>query len=235
MKVTLPEHTGDITLGQFQAFLALDKPTAKDKLHIFLDLPVVQVEGMQLDDINRIVGIIDKALSTDFQFSNKFSIDGIEFEMLKDLDEITIAEFGDMSFYGIKKDTLHNLMAILFRPIKNKKEYGGTSEFAELMRKTPMNIVTGASFLFLDFVQRIAESYPEVFSGGTEEGESSVDYFKDFGWYPTFKKLAKNNILNLKKVQKLPLHECLMFLACDAVEQKVKADYMNKRDNTILL
>jgi hypothetical protein len=49
-------------------------------------------------------------------------------------------------------------MAILFRPITKKDafnnytiaEYKGTSEWAEAMKLTPMNVVNGALFFFLN-------------------------------------------------------------------------------------
>jgi hypothetical protein len=81
----------------------------------------------------------------------------------------------------------------------------------------------------LEFSQRITGSYPEVFNRGITEGNEAENYFKDFGWYPTFKKLAKNDILKIEEVGNVNVHEALMFLACDAVENKVKIEAMKQK------
>ena len=61
-----------------------------------------------------------------------------------------------MTDYGTDIDKLHKLMAILFRPIKNKdrfgnykvKKYKGTAKYCELMKKMPLNIVNGSLVFF---------------------------------------------------------------------------------------
>jgi hypothetical protein len=88
-------------------------------------------------------------------FRQRFFIGDIEFGFIPDLDNISFAEFVDLSKYGVAEDTLHNLMAILFRPITNKKgdcydilPYNGTAEYAEFMKQTPMHVVSGALVFF---------------------------------------------------------------------------------------
>jgi hypothetical protein len=44
--------------------------------------------------------------------------------------------------------------------------------------------------------------------------------------------LAKNNIFKINAVSRINVHEALIFLACDIVENKAKIDAMNKNPNT---
>ena len=74
--------------------------------------------------------------------------------------------------------------------------------------------------------------YPEVFERGISEGQEIENYFKDWGWYPTFKKLAKDDIFLIDKVTELSLHKCLLFLACEVVENKAIIHAQNKANGT---
>jgi hypothetical protein len=57
-------------------------------------------------------------------------------------------------------------MAILFRPIKNEdslknyviENYAGTTEYAEIMKGTPINIVNGALLFFCNLAKELQES-----------------------------------------------------------------------------
>lgn len=85
---------------------------------------------------------------------------------------------------------------------------------------------------FLQFSQRIAESYPEIFDAGTTEGDAAADYFADFGWLPTIKRLAGGNILKRNEVEAINIHECLIWLACEVVEGKVRDAIVKRSLNT---
>ena len=80
----------------------------------------------------------------------------------------------------------------------------------------------------MQFSERITGSYPELFDRGVTEGTTAENYFKDWGWYPSVKMLAKDNIQEMENVLKMNFHECLLFLACEAVENKVKIEAMKK-------
>lgn len=80
----------------------------------------------------------------------------------------------------------------------------------------------------MEFNQRIVQQYAEIFNSGTNEGHDAEEHFEIFGWYATIKKLAKNNVLKINKVLALEMHECLLFLACEISETKIKIKEMNK-------
>jgi hypothetical protein len=75
--------------------------------------------------------------------------------MIPNFDKITSKEYFDLSSYGVDIDTLHNVMAIAFRPIKDKgktytiENYNGTEEYAETMKQMPLNYVNGFLSFFL--------------------------------------------------------------------------------------
>lgn len=178
MKILLPENSSDITLLQYQKYYDLLQREGLDdnqhnvrKIQVFTGLKPNEIDSLSKKDIDDMLIQIDLALNTPIEFVNRFTIEGIEFGFIT-LDKITGAEYFDLSKYKEDVETLHNLMAILFRPIKNKDSlgnysvvpYNGTSEWAELMKLTPMNVVNGALFFFvnlsnelLNYIQRFTE------------------------------------------------------------------------------
>jgi hypothetical protein len=163
MRITLPENISDITLLQFQKYNKLigrddldEYNFNKRKIEIFTELNRGQIDNIKTTDYKEIIEQIDKALNQDVKFKDRFKLKGIEFGFIPNLDEITGGEYVDLREYGTEVDTLHNLMAILFRPIKDSDvfnnytlySYNGTKEYAELMKEVPLSIVNGALVFF---------------------------------------------------------------------------------------
>jgi hypothetical protein len=164
MKITLPESSADITLLQYQKYYDLLQRDLdvyqfnQRKIQIFTGIKPNEFKAIKQKDLEDMLIQIDKGLETPAQFVNTFFIDDVEFGFIPNLDKITGAEYFDLSKYGTEVETLNNLMAVLFRPIKNKDafknysivDYLGTSEWADIMKLTPMNVVNGALFFFLN-------------------------------------------------------------------------------------
>ena len=163
MKVTLPENISEITLGQFQKLVALalreDLPEMelnKRKIEIFTKIPRRDIKNIAQSDYESILKQIDTAMSTDVEFTNKFTMDGVEYGFIPNLDDITTAEYVDMAKFREEPDTLHNLMSILFRPIVDKdvlgnyiiETYDGSNDVSEKMRGMPLHVVNGALGFF---------------------------------------------------------------------------------------
>lgn len=165
MKVILPENQSEITLEQYQRYVKLLKRTDLDiynfnrrKLEIFTPITFKDTENVTQVDFEFCLNQIDKALNEEVEFKNRFTLGSVEFGFIPNLDEMTTAEYVDLNKYTNTADTLHYLMAILFRQIINKDSFGnyeiatyqGTKEYFELMKKTPLNIVNGSLFFFIN-------------------------------------------------------------------------------------
>lgn len=165
MKVILPEHIGEITLGQFQRYTALmerenvnEDKLNKLKIEIFTGIPFRNIDDLLKKDKDDILKQIDVALQLTPEFKNRFELQGIEFGLIPNFDKIRGSEFADLQMYQNKPEQLHRLMAILFRPVtktdkfKNYKiqGYNGTSEYCDLMKQMPLVYVNGALSFFLN-------------------------------------------------------------------------------------
>ena len=165
MKIILPENQSEITLEQYQRYVKLLERTDLDiynfnrrKLEIFTPLSFKDTENVTQVDFEFCLNQIDKALNEEVEFKNSFTLGNVEFGFIPNLDEMTTAEYVDLNKYTNTADTLHYLMAILFRPIINKdtfnnyeiQTYQGTKEYFELMKKTPLSIANGSLFFFIN-------------------------------------------------------------------------------------
>ena len=165
MKIILPENQSEITLEQYQRYVKLLERTDLDiynfnrrKLEIFTPLTFKDTENVTQVDFEFCLNQIDKALNEEVDFVNRFFIGNVEFGFIPNFDEMTTAEYVDLNKYTNTADTLHYLMAILFRPIINKDSFGnyeiqnyqGTKEYFELMKKTPLSIANGSLFFFIN-------------------------------------------------------------------------------------
>ena len=165
MKIILPENQSEITLEQYQRYVKLLERTDLDiynfnrrKLEIFTPLTFKDTENVTQVDFDFCLNQIDKALNEEVEFKNKFTLGNVEFGFIPNLDEMTTAEYVDLNKYTNTADTLHYLIAILFRPIINKDGFGnyeiqnyqGTKEYFELMKKTPLSIANGSLFFFIN-------------------------------------------------------------------------------------
>jgi hypothetical protein len=163
MKVTIPENISEITLGQYMAYEELKtknyEPNAflRRKINLFTNIPFKDTQHLTAKDFAYLSNMIDNALSQDAEFTNRFEMMGIEFGFIPNFDKISIGEYADICTHAKDINKIHNLMAVLFRPIINKKEssydimpYNGTEEYAELMKQMPLHISNGAVFFFLN-------------------------------------------------------------------------------------
>ena len=174
MKITIPESIEDITLKQLQEVTLFAKKdgvteleVSKEKVRIITGIDLSECEISQ-SDFEGLVESIDKALSTPAEFKQRFSLNGVEFGFHPNLDKMSSAEYYDLMTYGEETETLHNLMAILFRPIKNEdkfgnytiKKYKGT-EGCEQMKDMQLNLVNGALVFFLNLSKELQLSTQE--------------------------------------------------------------------------
>lgn len=150
-KIIIPESIQDITLGQYQEFIK----NPDMKIEIFTGLYKKEIEGVKQKDLDYLNQKIDVALNSPSVFKQRFELNGIEFGMIPNFDKITTKEYMDLSSYGVDVDTLHNVMAIAFRPVISKgkyyliEDYKGTEKYSEIMKGMPLNYVNGFLSFFL--------------------------------------------------------------------------------------
>ena len=169
MKITIPENIKDITLRQLQditLFASKEGVTelqvSHEKIRVItgIDLSTATISQNDFEDL---IESIDKALNTPADFQKILKMNGVDFGFHPNLDNMSSDEYYDLMEYGDNTETLHNLMAILFRPLDGKDKFGnykietyeGTEESKELMKDMPLNLVNGALVFFFNLSKEL--------------------------------------------------------------------------------
>ena len=205
---------------------------------MFTGLKRRDIDLVDMADYDSIVTQINVALDLDVAFEHRFTLNGVEYGFIPKLDEITAGEYIDLASLGTSATNLHKVMAVLFRPVILSDAFGNyeiesytaNSEYADIMKQAPMNIVNGMLVFFLPFIKRIATTYPEIYgssSGGSEA--SASDYFQKWGWYPTLDMMAGGDVLKIDAVTELPIHTFHISLAHRLDKQKMEANLRNTK------
>ena len=163
MKVNLriPTSLNEITLGQYQEFAKLDG-TLEDThdtaiqlkiVEIFCKVPEIVVRNMKATDIAEVCEIINTMFNTNHQLINKFSLGGVDYGFIPELDDMTFGEYMDLDTFIGDNDNLHRAVNVLFRPIEHKrgtrytiKEYN--PDISDNAKDFPLDVVLGAIVFF---------------------------------------------------------------------------------------
>ena len=132
MKVKVPSSLKDIKLKDFQKyqdrfkFLTENKATETEfiisKIATICGLEIIDVVNIEANYIFNINLIIDNIFLEEPKLVQKFELNGLQFGFVPSLDEISYGELMDLNTSISDWATMHQAMAVLYRPIiKNDK------------------------------------------------------------------------------------------------------------------
>jgi len=162
MKVTIPETLNEITLDQFLKFQKVIK--AEDitedilclaMVTIFCRLTVEQARNIEAKDYNAIVLQLTEVLKQEPKFIQRFTLEGMEFGFIPNLDNITAGEYIDLDTYLKDEDTHLTAMSILYRPIVSSikedykiEPYESSNKYKDVMQFMPLDVYLGSLVFF---------------------------------------------------------------------------------------
>ena len=206
MEIQVPTDLSEITLGQYQEYIALEKPTEVDTISIFMNIDRSAVKTIKATSMDSLVEDINKLFKTEQRFLNRFKMLNKEYGFIPKLDDITYGENKDISSY-MKWDTMHKAMAVMYRPIILKQrrkylieDYEGSHKYSEIMKSAPMDVVMGAMLFFSNLTNDLLNYIPNFLE--QEENKrllesNGVDIQK-------FTHLLKGTLQDLKALQNSP-------------------------------
>jgi hypothetical protein len=107
MKLTVPSSLDDITLIQYQEYnqeieSRKNLPDAEDylkikKIEIFCKLSREQVLSLEYESVDKISNILDAILESQPELVQKFTVNGVKFGWLPELDKMTYGELLDLN------------------------------------------------------------------------------------------------------------------------------------------
>jgi hypothetical protein len=171
LQITVPARLSDITLDQYQRYVKVLKgidPEGENAseflnmkaLDIFCGLELKESYKLPISTFDSVIEKIANCLNEDTPLVKRFWFRGsngveVEFGMNPDLNNLTTGEYVDLDRYISDFETLHNAMAVLYRPITASKgdfyeieDYEASSKYADYMKYMPVSVALGAYVFF---------------------------------------------------------------------------------------
>lgn len=181
IELTIPTTLNDIKLVQYQKFLSIAKDNEESEflqqkmVQLFCGIDLKDVAQIRYKDVAEITANINNLFTKENAFIQRFKMGGVEFGFIPNLDEMSTGEYMDLDTYITDWDTMHNAMAVLYRPITNKlgnkyqiEEYKGSVTYADVMRHAPLDIVLGAMVFFYTLGNDLLKSTINYLEGNQE-------------------------------------------------------------------
>ena len=176
----------DVTLEKWIALTGLSEGSktkeAEETIAALSDIPRKLVKELSLRDIAIIMGKVAEIQGEqDTVLKKIIEIDGVEYAMHPNLDDITLGEYADIESFikdGLEKN-LPELMAVLFRPVIERGEsedvyvieaYDGNIKLrAEVMKKMSAEQVQSALQFFFALGTAFLKIMPSFLMQRTQE------------------------------------------------------------------
>ena len=181
IELTIPTTLNDIKLAQYQKFLSIAKDNEESEflqqkmVQLFCGIDLKDVAQIRYKDVAEITANINNLFTKENAFIQRFKLGGVEFGFIPNLDEMTTGEYMDLDTYITDWDTMHNAMAVLYRPITNKlgnkyqiEDYKGSITYADVMRHAPLDVVLGAMVFFYTLGNDLLKSTINYLEGNQE-------------------------------------------------------------------
>lgn len=171
LAITIPTDLSEIKLSQYQKFLNIaEQNEESDFVHhkmieIFCNVELKYVSQFKRKQIVEIVTTINKLFEKIPPLKNRFTLNGIEYGFIPNLDDISQGEYMDLDNYITDWRDLHRSMAVMFRPIKTKlkdkytiESYEGSDWYCENMLDAPLDIVLASRVFFYHLGNELLKS-----------------------------------------------------------------------------
>lgn len=216
MKVTIPTELSEIKLSQYQKFVKILNTTEESEfltlkmIEIFCGVSLNVANSMQRKDLNEASQIIGELFNKVPSLIKKFTLNGIEFGFVPNLDEISSGEYMDLDTYSTVKDweEMHKVLAILYRPITKTmgdkyliEPYESSSKYSEQMKDLPLDIALSAIVFFYRLGNDLLISTMDYLMAKATNSQSKVNLENDGDGIQVSTDLLKGMLGDLMKLQ----------------------------------
>lgn len=145
-----------VTLRQFVKVLQAKEAFGEDESRLNNEiLKIFGLDKLKKQDSDKKMVEMTNYLHKEVELVKTFTLNGIEFGFIPNLNNITTGEFIDLEHYNLIPENYHKIMSILYRPIINKykdlyeiEPYMGTDEFEDLLLESDVSIFNSAVVFF---------------------------------------------------------------------------------------
>lgn len=168
LSVRIPENLKEITLGQYQKYLKVQAENedetfiAQKMIEIFCNTKLEYVMKMKWKDVNEVVIDLAHMFEENHKLQKQFTLNGINYGFIPNLDEISFGEFVDLDSYLGDWQEMHKAMQVLYRPVDisvrgryNIKEYKALTD--DSMKDMPLAYAMSAVFFLLNLGKELSQ------------------------------------------------------------------------------
>ena len=185
IEINVPTSLSEVTLGQYQKFLKIaeDNPEGNflnaKMIEIFCGIPLSDSYKLKMSSVAAIIDILNELLSQTPKRVEQFTMNGIEYGFIPDLDEMSLGEYVDLDGNASDWNNMHVAMNVLYRRIKIRKsgKYNIVDynvENPEKMKDMPLDAAIGSLFFFYNLGMELSK-HTILSSNNLEEMEVYQD------------------------------------------------------------
>jgi hypothetical protein len=186
VNINVPDSLNEITLYQYQRFEKLIQENEashfvnQKTIEIFCNIELKDVARIRIADIDDLLLHLNNLLQQKPKLTKTFKLGVYEFGFIPKLEDMTSGEFIDLENYLSSTESLHQAMAVLFRPIKSKvkdlytiEEYESSYKYAEVLKYMPLDIALGAMVFFLTLQKDCVNALTDYIQNEVEQSEQA--------------------------------------------------------------
>ena len=182
IEINVPTSLSEVTLGQYQKFLKIaeDNPEGNflnaKMIEIFCGIPLSDSYKLKMSSVIAIIDILNELLSQTPKRVEQFTMNGVQYGFIPDLDEMSLGEYVDLDGSASDWNNMHIAMNVLYRKIKIKKsgKYNIVDynvENPEKMKDMPLDAAIGSLFFFYNLGMELSK-HTILSSSNQEEMEA---------------------------------------------------------------
>ena len=184
VNINVPDSLNEITLYQYQRFEKLIQENEashfvnQKTIEIFCNIELKDVARIKIADIDDLLLHLNNLLQQKPKLTKTFKLGVYEFGFIPKLEDITSGEFIDLENHLSSTETLHQAMAVLFRPIKSKvkdlytiEEYESSYKYSEVLKYMPLDIALGSMLFFWTLQNDCVNALADYIQNEVEQSE----------------------------------------------------------------
>lgn len=173
VKLNIPTELSEIKLKDYIRFMNVVKGSNdaefinQKMVECFCNIDLKDVAKISLKDLDDLELHFNKLFERKESFKNRFTLGGVEFGFIPNLDKITNAEYMDIDSHISDVSNYNVLMGIMYRPITEKykdkykiEPYEAKEEYFEMMNNLTLDIVLPALVFFYRLGSELLKVFP---------------------------------------------------------------------------
>ena len=173
VKLNIPTELSEIKLKDYIRFMNVVKGSNdaefinQKMVECFCNIDLKDVAKISLKDLDELEEHFNNLFASKEPFKNRFTLGGVDYGFIPNLDKITNAEYMDIDSHISDVNNYHILMGIMYRPITEKykdkyqiEPYEANEKVFEVMNNLTLDIVLPALVFFYHLGSELLKVLP---------------------------------------------------------------------------